>query len=180
VASAGPYANLHISPDKEPRQHPTTQFLTGWMPFLPPNQQRQSTEGIIHTWKQRTNLLYKSHERAYNVKNDEEQIKTRQQWVLQTNVLHRSLVLVVLNTTADKQYPTSFYYISCNVLISETKNKYDIKILLAANFFNSLRISTLADGYPHVMNQNLLVRNGTTHVSCYQKEYLLIHSICKR
>jgi len=25
-------------------QHPTTQFFTGWMPFLPPNQQRQSTE----------------------------------------------------------------------------------------------------------------------------------------
>ena len=27
---------------------PTTQFLTGRMPFLPPNQQRQSTEGIKH------------------------------------------------------------------------------------------------------------------------------------
>jgi len=27
-------------------QHPTTQFFTGQMPFLPPNQQRQSTEGI--------------------------------------------------------------------------------------------------------------------------------------
>ena len=26
-------------------QHPTTQFFTGQMPFLPPNQQRQSTEG---------------------------------------------------------------------------------------------------------------------------------------
>jgi len=45
VASAGPYASLHLDPDKEPRQHPTTQFLTGRMPFLPPNQQRQSTEG---------------------------------------------------------------------------------------------------------------------------------------
>jgi len=29
----------------EPRQHPTAQFFTGRMPFLPPNQQRQSTEG---------------------------------------------------------------------------------------------------------------------------------------
>jgi len=29
----------------KPRQHPTTQFSTGRMPFLPPNQQRQSTEG---------------------------------------------------------------------------------------------------------------------------------------
>jgi len=25
--------------------HPTTQFFTGWMPFLPLNQQRESTEG---------------------------------------------------------------------------------------------------------------------------------------
>jgi len=29
----------------EPRQNPTTQFFTDRMPFLPPNQQRQSTEG---------------------------------------------------------------------------------------------------------------------------------------
>jgi len=28
-----------------PCQHPTAQFFTGRMPFLPPNQQRQSTEG---------------------------------------------------------------------------------------------------------------------------------------
>jgi len=28
-------------------QHPTTQLFTGRMPFLPPNQQRQSTEGIF-------------------------------------------------------------------------------------------------------------------------------------
>ena len=27
---------------RQPRQHPTTQFFTGKMPFLPPNQQRQS------------------------------------------------------------------------------------------------------------------------------------------
>ena len=30
---------------RQPHQHPTTQFFTGRMPFLPPNQQRQSTEG---------------------------------------------------------------------------------------------------------------------------------------
>ena len=30
---------------RQPHQHPTTQFFTGQMPFLPPNQQRQSTEG---------------------------------------------------------------------------------------------------------------------------------------
>jgi len=45
VASAGPYASLHLTPDRQPRQHPTTQFFTGRMPFLPPNQQCQSTEG---------------------------------------------------------------------------------------------------------------------------------------
>jgi len=35
---------MHIAPEKYPRQHPTTVF-TGRMPFLPPNQQCQSTEG---------------------------------------------------------------------------------------------------------------------------------------
>jgi len=46
VSSAGPYASLHLAPDRQPRQHPTAQFFTGQVPFLPPNQQRQSTEGI--------------------------------------------------------------------------------------------------------------------------------------
>jgi len=32
-------------PRRQPRQHPTTQFFTSWMLFLPPNQQRQITEG---------------------------------------------------------------------------------------------------------------------------------------
>ena len=45
VASAGSYASLHLAPVRQPRQHPTTQFFTGRMPFLPLNQQHQSTEG---------------------------------------------------------------------------------------------------------------------------------------
>ena len=45
VASAGPYASLHLAPDRQPHQHPTTLFFTGQMPFLLPNQQRHSTEG---------------------------------------------------------------------------------------------------------------------------------------
>jgi len=45
VASAGPYASLHLALDKYLRQHPTTQFFTGLMPFLPPNQHHQNTEG---------------------------------------------------------------------------------------------------------------------------------------
>jgi len=47
VASVGLYASLHLTPDRQPRQHPTTQFFTGWMPFLPPNQQHQSTDNTI-------------------------------------------------------------------------------------------------------------------------------------
>ena len=48
VASAGSYASLHLSLQKD--NHATTpplSFFTGRMPFLPPNQQHQSTEGII-------------------------------------------------------------------------------------------------------------------------------------
>ena len=35
----------HYRPSSVKCQQPTTQFFTGQMPFLPPNQQRQSTEG---------------------------------------------------------------------------------------------------------------------------------------
>jgi len=47
VASGGPYASLHLDPDTQPCQDPTPQFFTGRMLFLPPNHQRQSTEGRI-------------------------------------------------------------------------------------------------------------------------------------
>jgi len=43
VASAGPYANLHLAPDTASHH---SIFFTSQMPFLPPNQQHQSTEGI--------------------------------------------------------------------------------------------------------------------------------------
>ena len=42
---------------RQPRQHPTTQFFTGQMPFLPPNQQHQSTEGNISATMQALYLL---------------------------------------------------------------------------------------------------------------------------
>ena len=42
VASAGLYAKSAPHP-RQPRQHPTTQFFTGRMPFLPPTQQHQTT-----------------------------------------------------------------------------------------------------------------------------------------
>ena len=46
VASAGLYASVQLASDRQPHQHPTTEFFfTYRMPFLPPNQHRQSTEG---------------------------------------------------------------------------------------------------------------------------------------
>jgi len=36
VASAGQYANLHLTPDRQPCQHPTTQFLQARCPFCCP------------------------------------------------------------------------------------------------------------------------------------------------
>jgi len=47
VASAGLYAILHLAADRQPHQHPTTLFFTGWMPFLLLSQQCQSTEGKV-------------------------------------------------------------------------------------------------------------------------------------
>jgi len=46
VASAGPYANLHLDPDTQPCQLPNTQFFTGWMPFLLPNQHSNSIKAL--------------------------------------------------------------------------------------------------------------------------------------
>ena len=48
VASAGPYANnLHLASDRQSHQHLIAQIFTGRMLFPTPNQQCQSTEGII-------------------------------------------------------------------------------------------------------------------------------------
>ena len=47
VASAWPYASLHLAPESRPTTTPAPHYsvFTDRMPFLPPNQQRQSTEG---------------------------------------------------------------------------------------------------------------------------------------
>jgi len=50
VASAGPYANnLYHAPESRQIITPTQSIFTGWMLFLTPNQQRQSTEGKSNT-----------------------------------------------------------------------------------------------------------------------------------
>jgi len=50
VASAGPYASLHLASDRDNHAStPPLSFFAGRMPFLLPNQQHQSTEGK-QTW----------------------------------------------------------------------------------------------------------------------------------
>jgi len=47
MASAGPYASLHLAPDIQiTTPAPHRAVFTGRMPFLTPNQQRRSTEGL--------------------------------------------------------------------------------------------------------------------------------------
>jgi len=59
AASPGPYANhLHFAQlQTEPRQHFTTQFFTGQMLFLTPNQQRQSNEAPFFCSEQKIYFL---------------------------------------------------------------------------------------------------------------------------
>ena len=57
VASAGPYASLHLAPDRQPRQHPTTQFFYRPDALPAAQQQRQSTEGN-RTSPQRAHNIY--------------------------------------------------------------------------------------------------------------------------
>jgi len=68
VASAGPYANLHIAPDRQPRKHRITQFFTGRMPSLLPNQQLQSTEGkqLLKLLKQITTAVFSMMSSIFN------------------------------------------------------------------------------------------------------------------
>jgi len=44
VASAGPYASLHLAPDRQRGQHPTTQFFYRPDDLPAAQPQRQSTE----------------------------------------------------------------------------------------------------------------------------------------
>jgi len=66
VASAGPYANLHLNcTAPHPRQITTPashySIFTGRMPFLPLNQQHQSTEGHDNNNNTRLTALYREY-----------------------------------------------------------------------------------------------------------------------
>ena len=60
---SGPYASLHLAPDRQPHQLPSPHHsvFTGQMPFLPPNQQRQSTEGMQLTKFKQNHILLTTH-----------------------------------------------------------------------------------------------------------------------
>ena len=46
VASAGPYASLHLARDRYPRQHPTTQFLQAGCPSCRPSNSVKALKAI--------------------------------------------------------------------------------------------------------------------------------------
>jgi len=47
VASAGPYASLHLAPDRYPFQHPTTQFLQAGCPSCRPTNSVKALKAIM-------------------------------------------------------------------------------------------------------------------------------------
>jgi len=59
ISWAGPYAHLHLDPETTMPASPTPlSFFTGWMSFLPSNQQHQSTEGNAAKLKAAKQLIF--------------------------------------------------------------------------------------------------------------------------
>jgi len=51
VKSAGPYASLHLAPDRQPHQHPTAQFLQAGCPSCCPTNSVKALKAIGLTEK---------------------------------------------------------------------------------------------------------------------------------
>ena len=49
VASAGPYASLHLAPDRQPRQHPATRFLQAGCPSCRPTNSVKALKAQYNT-----------------------------------------------------------------------------------------------------------------------------------
>jgi len=47
VASAGPYASVHLAPDRQPHQHPTTQFLQAGCPSCHPTNSVKALKATV-------------------------------------------------------------------------------------------------------------------------------------
>jgi len=48
VASARPYANLHLAPDRQPCKHPTTQFLEARCPSCNPTNSVKALKAPVY------------------------------------------------------------------------------------------------------------------------------------
>jgi len=53
----GPYASLQLTPDRYHASTSLLSFFTGLMPFLPPSQQCQSTEGTVNEYDHKLHLI---------------------------------------------------------------------------------------------------------------------------
>ena len=58
LASAGPYASLHLAPERQPCQHPTTRFLQTGCPFCHPTNSIKALKEITNA---HTQIKYKTH-----------------------------------------------------------------------------------------------------------------------
>jgi len=59
VATAGPYASLYLTPDRKPRQHPTTQFLQAGCPSCRPTNCVKALDGEGKFIKKENNIVIK-------------------------------------------------------------------------------------------------------------------------
>ena len=126
AASAGPYANhLHRAPDRPVTHH--SGFFTGWMPFVMPNQQCQSTEGTslslvlkkLNLTQQKQTTLEQSEQNGTNTqkKTPESTENLNQQSILRTAYIRVciSVCTSVIHNTAQNSsdnlpsYPPDHY-----------------------------------------------------------------------
>jgi len=56
VASAGPYASLHLAPDRQPCQHPTTQFLQAGCPSCRPTNSIKALKALQNSYSWNKNI----------------------------------------------------------------------------------------------------------------------------
>ena len=107
---------------RQPRQHPTTQFFTGRMPFLPPNQQHQSTEGKLeHRHRDR-----QTHTHSHTHRKSQKQLislptaKLQTECVKMCTTIQWNIVLLMIEQCHTDLYPHVLYRIwhqySINIL----------------------------------------------------------------
>ena len=59
VASAGPYASLHLAPDRQPCQHPTTLFLQAGCPSCHPTNSVKALKAKTHSQRSKIYTVVK-------------------------------------------------------------------------------------------------------------------------